>query len=40
MTVTRDLVPAGELLEIDVLDHLVIAGGRFVSFEARKLGFR
>jgi DNA repair protein RadC len=40
VTVTRDLVAAGELLEIDVLDHLVIAGGKFVSLKAKKLGFR
>ena len=38
--VTRDLVAAGELLEIDVLDHIVIGGGRFVSMKAQKLGFR
>lgn len=40
IVVTRDLVAAGELLEIDVLDHIVIAGGRFVSLKAQRLGFR
>jgi DNA repair protein RadC len=40
IAVTRDLVAAGELLEIDVLDHLVIAGGRFISLKAQRLGFR
>jgi DNA repair protein RadC len=30
--VTRRLVNAGELLGIDVLDHLVIGDGRYVSF--------
>ena len=39
VAVTRDLVAAGALLEIDVLDHIVIAGGRFVSMKAHKLGF-
>jgi DNA repair protein RadC len=39
IAVTRDLVAAGHLLEIDVLDHLVIAGGRFVSLKAQRLGF-
>lgn len=40
VAVTRDLVAGGELLEIDVLDHVVIAGGRFVSMKAQRLGFR
>jgi DNA repair protein RadC len=39
IAVTRDLVAAGSLLEIEVLDHLVIAGGRFVSLKAQRLGF-
>ena len=40
IAVTRDLVDAGALLDIEVLDHLVIAGGRFISMKARRLGFR
>ena len=40
VAVTRDLIAAGELLDIDVLDHLVIAGGTFVSMKAKRLGFR
>lgn len=40
IAVTRDLIAAGALLDIEVLDHLVIGGGRFVSMKARKLGFR
>lgn len=40
IAVTRDLAAAGELLEIEVLDHLVIGGGRFVSMKAQRLGFR
>lgn len=39
--VTRDLVAAGRLLDIDVLDHLVIGDQQhgFVSLRERKLGF-
>jgi len=40
IAVTRDLIAAGDLLEIEVLDHLVIAGGRFVSMKGQRLGFR
>jgi DNA repair protein RadC len=37
---TREIVKAGALLDIDVLDHLVIgAGGKFVSLKERGLGF-
>jgi DNA repair protein RadC len=36
---TRELVQAGELLDIDVLDHLIIGNGRFVSLKERGLGF-
>ena len=39
VTVTRAIVEAGKLLDIDVLDHLVIAGGSFVSLKQRGLGF-
>jgi DNA repair protein RadC len=37
--VTRAIVQAGKLLNIDVLDHLVIGGNRFVSLKERGLGF-
>lgn len=38
--VTRDLVAAGRLLGIDLLDHLVIGdGGRWVSLNAKGIGF-
>lgn len=37
--VTRALVQAGKLLDIPILDHLVIAGGRFVSMKERGLGW-
>jgi DNA repair protein RadC len=39
VAVTRALVEAGKLLDIDVLDHLVIGRGRFVSLKERGLGF-
>jgi DNA repair protein RadC len=37
--VTREIVQAGTLLDIDVLDHLVIGQGRWVSLKERGLGF-
>jgi DNA repair protein RadC len=37
--VTRQLVAAGKLLDIEVLDHLVIGQQRFVSLRERGLGF-
>jgi len=37
--VTRQLVAAGQLLDIEVLDHLVIGQLRFVSLRERGLGF-
>lgn len=39
VAVTRALVQAGKLLDIDVLDHLVIGQQRFVSLKERGLGF-
>lgn len=39
VAVTRDIVRAGELLGIDVLDHVVIGEGRYVSMKERGLGF-
>jgi DNA repair protein RadC len=36
---TAKLVEAGELLDIQVLDHLIIGQGRFVSLKERGLGF-
>lgn len=38
--VTRSMVQAGELLDIEVLDHLVIGKQCFVSLKAKRLGFR
>ncbi len=37
--VTRRLVEAGEMLDIEVLDHLVIGQQRYVSLKERGLGF-
>ena len=37
--VTRQIVEAGQLFDIEVLDHLVIGQGRFVSMRERGLGF-
>ena len=39
VNVTRQIVEAGKLLDIDVLDHLVIGQGRWVSLKERGLGF-
>jgi DNA repair protein RadC len=39
VAVTRAIVEAGKLLDIDVLDHLVIGRHRFVSLKERGLGF-
>ena len=39
VVVTRDLVEAGRLLGIEVLDHLVIGHRRWVSMRERGLGF-
>ncbi len=40
VTVTRAIVQAGKLLDIQALDHLIVAaGGRFVSLKERGLGF-
>jgi DNA repair protein RadC len=40
VAVTREIVQAGKILDIDVLDHLVIgAGAKFVSLKERGLGF-
>jgi DNA repair protein RadC len=37
--VTRAIVQAGKLLDVEVLDHLVIGQGRWVSLKERGLGF-
>jgi len=37
---TRRIVQAGELLHIDVLDHLILGHDRWVSMKDRRLGFK
>ncbi len=39
VALTRSVVEAGRLLDIEVLDHLVIGLGRWVSLKERRLGF-
>ena len=39
VALTRAVVEAGQLLDIEVLDHLVIGRGRWVSLKERGLGF-
>ena len=39
VAVTRQIVEAGKLLDVEVLDHLVIGRQRFVSMKERGLGF-
>ena len=39
VALTRSVVQAGKLLDIEVLDHLVIGLGRWVSMKERGLGF-
>ena len=37
---TTDLVAAGSLLDVEVLDHLIIGDGRWISLKERGLGFQ
>lgn len=39
VAVTRAIVQAGKLLDVDVLDHIVIGQGRWVSLKEKGLGF-
>ena len=40
VAVTRDLIAACKLMDIELLDHIVIgAGGRFTSLKEKRLGF-
>jgi DNA repair protein RadC len=39
IAVTKTLASAGKLLDIEVLDHIVIAHNRYVSLKERGLGF-
>ena len=39
VSMTARLIEAGEILDIEVLDHVVIGAQRYVSMKERKLGF-
>jgi DNA repair protein RadC len=39
VVVTRAIVQAGKLLDVDVLDHMIIGQGRWISLKERGLGF-
>jgi DNA repair protein RadC len=39
LLITEQIVAAGKLLDIDVLDHLVIGQGRYCSMREKGLGF-
>ena len=39
IALTRAVIEAGKLMDIDVLDHLVIGKGGFVSLKEKRLGF-
>jgi DNA repair protein RadC len=39
VTLTSDLAKAGDLLDVDVLDHLIVGRGRHVSLRRLGLGF-
>ena len=37
--ITREIAKVGQLMDIDVMDHLVVSTGKFVSLRERGLGF-
>lgn len=39
IAVTKALIEAGKLLDIEVLDHLIIGRGRFISIKSKGLAF-
>lgn len=39
VAITKTIIKAGKLLDIQVLDHLIIGQGRFISLNRRGLGF-
>lgn len=39
IALTRKIVAAGKMIEIDVLDHIVVGRGRYISMRERDLGF-
>ncbi|MBV7333820.1 hypothetical protein KFU94_37430 [Chloroflexi bacterium TSY] len=39
VNVTELIIEAGQILDVDVLDHLIIGRNRFVSLKERGLAF-
>jgi len=39
LAITRAMVEAGKLLDIEVLDHLIIGLGKYISLKEKKVGF-
>jgi len=39
IAITRAIIQSGKLLDVEVLDHLIIGRGRFISLKERGLGF-
>lgn len=39
VAITRAIVQAGQLLDVECLDHLIVGGGCFVSLKSKGLGF-
>ena len=39
VAITNTLVEVGKLLDIEIVDHLVIGQGSYVSMREKKLGF-
>jgi DNA repair protein RadC len=40
IAMTQELVRAGELLNVEVVDHLIIAGNRFLSLKSSRIVFK
>ena len=40
VAITKAIIEAGRLLDVEVLDHLIIGRGRFVSLKERRLAFQ
>ena len=40
IAMTEQAIEAGDLLDVEVLDHVILAHGRFESMKTRKAGFR
>ena len=39
VAITRAILQAGELLDIELLDHIIVGSGWFISLKERGLGF-